>query len=572
MPSRDQIDQVLQSINIVTLISKRVELKKQGTRWVGLCPFHPEKSPSFYVSPDGYYYCFGCKAGGDAIQFLRNIDSLDFIDALSILANETKISITFNNEDDKQYKQKAELLAVLEASTVFFEKNLKNNKEILAYLRNRGITEESQRVFRLGFAPKNSYIKHISKNTNLIIASGLAKNQDNNLIESMLDRITFPIFDNIGRPIAFGGRSLQNNRAKYKNFTETVLYSKRKTLYGLNIAKTEIAKKRNVYICEGYLDLIWMYQAGYLNTVAICGTALTEQHINILRQYTDTITLVFDSDDAGQKATSSIAEAEKKFDILVYAVYLPPDEDPANLGENNNLEILHKAIVQAEPLYLYRINRLLEQQNLDTSAGRNRGAKDVIDILTEHNIDFVDDAILYDVAHRCGISTAILKNRISKNKNSKNTKQDNQLPVSTTIAPSDMDILRLYIHCYNDVHDLCDIKLLDSEDGKNIFVLFSIYKDIQKAANNTDEHCASFLRQIAFDPPPSIASIGSPRKIMSRIIAQQAGARLARIPSKTLDTIAFNTNIRKHIADINNNKGNVEKSTKFLLDWLKNIH
>lgn len=339
-------EKIKDKLNIVDVISSYIKLEKSGSNFKACCPFHNEKTPSFFVSPDrGSFKCFGCGEGGDIFTFVEKYEGVDFIGALKILAEQAGVEL--KKENPKEFEQKSRIYLILEKSTQFFQNNLKNNKEALAYLEKRGIEKQTIEQFRLGFAPDAwsdllEYLKTLDFSEDEIEKAGLIKKKEkgNSFYDRFRSRIIFPLFDNSDRPVAFSGRffaekegetSTEQGQAKYLNSPETQLFYKSKILYGYNFAKKHARKLDFFIVVEGQMDLLMAHQSGYGNTVASSGTAFTEEQINLLKRFSEKLVIAFDGDDAGFNSATKIAKMALLNDIEVRLMNIPDDKDPADL-------------------------------------------------------------------------------------------------------------------------------------------------------------------------------------------------------------------------------------------------
>ena len=343
IPDED-VAQVRAATDIVALIGEHAALKRVGRRWTGLCPFHTEKSPSFSVNAEeGFYYCFGCQASGDAITFVRATEHLDFVDAVRLLADRAGVALHEDAEAGKDRKRRTDLLDALERAVVWYHERLLRAPDAgLArdYLRSRGYDGEVVRQFRLGWAPDewDALSRALKLPERVLTDSGLGFiNRRGRAQDAFRGRVLFPICDPSGRPVALGGRILpprpgepppERPEPKYKNSQETAIYSKRRTLYALNWAKHDVIAQGEVVVCEGYTDVIGFFQAGVPRAVATCGTALAEEHFTLLRNFGRRIVLAYDADGAGQSATSRVYEWERKHEVDVVVADLPKGSDP----------------------------------------------------------------------------------------------------------------------------------------------------------------------------------------------------------------------------------------------------
>jgi len=336
---------VRSATDIVALISEVVALKKTGRRWTGLCPFHGEKTPSFSVNAEeGRYYCFGCHVSGDQITFVREIQHLDFMDALRQLADRAGIELHEDANAGPARKERQETLAAMEKAVEWYHDRLLNGPDARPareYLRARGINGDVARQFKLGWRPTSG--THSPRRSNYPRSVALdgtwLRQQARPQQDALRARLIFPIFDPGGKAVAVGGRILPppygpserpdgRVEAKYKNSPETSIYSKRRTLYALNWAKDDIIKSDEIIVCEGYTDVIAFFSAGMPRAVATCGTALGEEHFKTMRNFAKRIVLAYDADKAGQSAAASVYQWEKANEVDVYVAHLPKGSDP----------------------------------------------------------------------------------------------------------------------------------------------------------------------------------------------------------------------------------------------------
>ena len=328
------------------VVSSYIKLNKSGKNLRACCPFHTEKTPSFFVSPDREtYHCFGCNSGGDIFSFVQEIEGLDFLGALKVLAEKTGVELTSINSEHKEEKEK--LHEVLERATLFFETQLKEHQTVGEYLKGRGLTGKTAKLFRVGFIPDewrvlHTFLKDKNHTDEDMLKTGLVIKSDNSVYDRFRGRIMFPITDSAGRVVAFSGRIFEQDNtvsdsstvsvtAKYINSPETVLYNKSRILFGFDKAKLPIRKEDECIIVEGQLDVILSHQAGFPNTVAVSGTSLTEQHLALIGRITKNIVLAFDADEAGLKAMRRNLETALDHGFTVSIAQLPAGADPADV-------------------------------------------------------------------------------------------------------------------------------------------------------------------------------------------------------------------------------------------------
>ena len=334
------VEKIKEILNIVDVISSYIKLEKAGVNLKARCPFHNEKTPSFFVSPErDNYYCFGCGAKGDILSFVENFEGLDFKGALEVLAN--RAGVVLSKTDSKNKSENDRIYSVMEEVTSFFEDNLSNSINIKKYLEKRGLNNETIILFRLGFAPEEWRLaydfltKKGFKDTEIEKAGLIKKNEDgrSGFYDRFRNRIIFPIFDSAGRVIAFSGRIIKEDTRvpKYLNSPETPIFNKSKTLYGIDKAKIPIRKNNFCILVEGQVDLLLAHQIGYRNTVALSGTALSVDHLSIIKKLTNNLVIAFDADGAGMQAARRGAKIALSMGIDLKIARIPGELDPADL-------------------------------------------------------------------------------------------------------------------------------------------------------------------------------------------------------------------------------------------------
>ncbi|MFB0526697.1 MAG: DNA primase [bacterium] len=387
------IDQIRQSNNIVEVISGYLPLKKTGSNFKALCPFHQEKTPSFIVSPQKeIFHCFGCGEGGNVFNFLMKHEKISFIEAVERLAERAGISLPKDRagreEASRISQERKSLFEINRHAADFFHRCLKSSKsaqKAREYLKKRGLKEEIIDEFGLGYAPgtgrdlleaaiKKGYSKELLKNGGLITFS----EKRNDYCDLFFDRIIFPISDAQSRIIAFGGRVLGERLPKYLNSPETAVFFKGKTLYALNLAKESIQKRNQVIVLEGYTDVLSCHQFGVENSVATLGTALTSDHVSIISRYAEEVVIVYDADTAGVKATLRGLDLLIGSGLKVKVVALPQDTDPDDFLRSQGAEKFQREISQALSLVDYRIRLVSQNTDLSSSEGKVAVVEEVL--------------------------------------------------------------------------------------------------------------------------------------------------------------------------------------------------
>jgi DNA primase len=408
----EDIERLRSTVSIVDTVQQYVALKRVGRNWVGLCPFHAEKSGSFNVREEtGRYKCFGCDKGGDVFTFIQEIEHLDFPGAVEHLAAKAGIQLNYTTTgQSKERARRKQLVEAMDEAVEWYHQRLLHDPDARAardYLRRRGLAGDVARQFKLGWAPDDwdALARGLGASPDVLQAVGLAfRNKRNKMQDSFRARVMFPIFSESGEALAFGGRILpgSDDPAKYKNSSETPIYTKSKILYGLNWAKSDIAKHDQVVVCEGYTDVIGFHRAGVPRAVATCGTALTEEHVRLLKRYASKVVLAFDADAAGQGAAARFYEWEQTHAVEVSVARLPQGKDPGDLAQSDP-EALQRAVDSAMPFLGFRLQRTLNARSLDSPEHRARLAEEAMAVVNEHPNANVRKLYAGEVATKVGL-------------------------------------------------------------------------------------------------------------------------------------------------------------------------
>lgn len=378
--SEELVEEVRMRNDIVDVISGYVKLQKKGSSYFGLCPFHNEKSPSFSVSREKQmYYCFGCGAGGNVFTFIMEYENYSFVEALKFLAERAGIDLP-EVEYSKEAKEKADLkLTILEINKLaakYFYAQLKaeGGKTAYAYLKNRGLSEETIVAFGLGYANKYSddlyrYLKMKGYGDELLLKAGLiSADERKGAYDKFWNRVMFPIMDVNNRVIGFGGRVMGDAKPKYLNSPETIVFDKSRNLYGLNRART--SRKPYFLICEGYMDVIALHQAGFTNAVASLGTALTVGHASLLKRYVNEVYLTYDSDEAGTRAALRAIPILKDAGITAKVIRMDPYKDPDEFIKNLGAEAFEERISKARNGFMFGLEMLEKEFDMNSPEGK----------------------------------------------------------------------------------------------------------------------------------------------------------------------------------------------------------
>ncbi|HHP0371268.1 TPA: DNA primase [Campylobacter jejuni] len=381
MITKESIENLSQRLNIVDIIENYIEVKKQGSSFVCICPFHVDKNPSMHINPTkGFYHCFACKAGGDAFKFVMDYEKLSFADAVEKVASLSNFTLSYTKE---KQENKKELKSILPSLNAYFKDNLKHHKEVLTYLYQRALNDKDIAKFELGFAGASEDSIRLLQNQKIPLedamsVGALKKDENNEFYASFIWRITFPIYDHKDLLVGFGGRTLNPNvPAKYVNSPQNILFDKSRIFYAFNIAKENIAQKKEIIVCEGYMDAIAFHKAGFNNAVAVLGTALTEHHLPLIRRYDAKVILCFDNDEAGLKAATRSAFLLSTNKIDGKVAILQGGKDPAELVAKNESTKLHDILDEGIELGEFYIRRLISTHSIISALDKQKALETI---------------------------------------------------------------------------------------------------------------------------------------------------------------------------------------------------
>lgn len=415
------IDEIKSNNNIVDVVSEYVTLKRTGTSYKGLCPFHKEKTPSFSVSSDKQiFHCFGCGVGGDVVKFLMNIENVDFKEAIELLADRAKMELPQDDEiiDMERVKLKERLYHMNVDTAKYFYQNLLSSQEAINYINKRKLDEKTVKKFGLGFAlgtgnDLRKYLLGLGYTDDEMVTGGLIIKNDNNVyVDRFRQRLMFPIFDSKDRVIAFGGRVLDDSLPKYMNSPETPVYSKSKNVFALNVARK--SKVNRFLMVEGYMDVISLHKNGIPNAVASLGTALTESQGRLLKKYASEIIIGYDSDGAGQAATMRgldiLSAIGCNVKVLKIAGAKDPDEFVNKYGPDRFIKLMDNAITLVE----YKLEKLKKDLDITTTDGKIEYLKKIAVIISKIESSIERDIYIKKVAAEVGIGVEAIYAEINK--------------------------------------------------------------------------------------------------------------------------------------------------------------
>lgn len=464
--SQSKIDEIASAVDIVDIISQYTNLRKAGRSFMGRCPFHEERTPSFSVSQEkGVYHCFGCGKSGNVFTFIMDIDNVPFSDAVKTLAEKANIKLEFEDENPQERNQIEQLYEINKEAAKYFYENLNSHEGIYAreYLVTRGVKEEMLVKFGLGFSLryKDSLFKKFEDKFNKedLMLSGLVFG-DENMKDKFRGRLMFPVFSESGRVVAFGARKLFDDdyvQAKYINSPETKIYNKSKILYGLNFAKNAIKERGFAILVEGYLDLISLVQNGISNVVASSGTSLTELHVKILSRYTDEIVIVYDADTAGQNASRRAIELILSQDMNATIIVLPAGEDPDSYMKNFGIEDFKKLVERRQSFINYIGEGYEKADRLRSPEGISAFIHEVISLIAKIKDPIKQDLYIKDIAERFSIQQRLiekeldnetLKNRAypqGQDKHAANTERYKTEEIETEVSETEYRLIRILV-------------------------------------------------------------------------------------------------------------------------------
>ena len=411
-------EELKQRCEIGEIISSYVILKRRGKNLVGLCPFHNEKTPSFVVYPEnGSFYCFGCNTGGDVISFVERVENLDYIEAVRFLAQRAGLAVPEDGVDDTMSKLRTRILEINREAARFFYRTLTQpeGRPGLEYLKRRGLDAQTIKHFGLGYAPDSGYalascLKAKGYTSNEMVQSDMVRLSKNNRpYDRYRGHVMYPIFDLRGNVVAFGGRILTDEKPKYINTADTPVYHKSSGLFAMNFAKN--AGTRQLILAEGYMDVIALHRAGFQNSIASLGTALTTEQANIIRRYADEVVICYDSDEAGQRATQRAIPILKKAGLSIRVITVPGNKDPdefmRSFGKDGPLRF--KALLEESGNDLeYRLRKVRDKYDIETDDGRVKYLQEAAEV-----VGFIDDKIAQDVyAGKLSRETGVSKEAI----------------------------------------------------------------------------------------------------------------------------------------------------------------
>ena len=417
--SREDIDKVRERTDLAELATEVTRVKKSGRSVMAVCPFHQEKTPSLSIdAARGLYHCFGCGKGGDVFQWVQETQNVDFVGALELLARRVGVTLTEDPDAQKRRGKREALIGATRAAVEFYNHRLKNADDASsarAYLRSRGYDGDVVDHFQLGYSPGGweELAKHLVQQgiaKEAITEAGLASvGRNNNLIDRFRDRLMFPIYDLRGDPVGFGARQLEGDGPKYLNSSESMIYHKSRLLYGLNWSKSSIVRSDEAVVVEGYTDVIAFHLAGRPLAVATCGTALGEDHLDLLRRFSERVVLAFDADEAGAGAALRGFDKAVPGDLDLRVATFSQGRDPADLVADGDTDEMLKSVAESIPLLQFRIERDLAKFDLHEAEARGRAVRAVAPLIRQHPDPVVRHEYAVLLSKRTGVELNIVE-------------------------------------------------------------------------------------------------------------------------------------------------------------------
>ncbi|ACV29162.1 DNA primase [Anaerococcus prevotii] len=518
--SDSKINQILESSNIVDIIGEYVDLKRAGSSFKGLCPFHNEKTPSFTVDEKKQlFHCFGCGAGGDVVSFIMQKEGLSYPESLKYLADKAGISIDYTENPGVNKKNK-ELYDINKDIMMFFYKNLLTDRKAQAYLKSRGLSSKIVNTFMLGYARDSwddlySYIRKKNYSEKDLDDLGLIKKSSKgNYYDKYRDRIIFPIINHFGKVIGFGGRAVSGQMPKYLNSPESSIFKKRYNLYGLNIYKRQ--KRKELILVEGYMDVIALNNHGLDIAVASLGTALTIDQAKLMKRYSDDIYICYDQDNAGVKATEKAIEIFHEIGINPSVIVLDDGNDPDDFIKAKGKDAFEEKIADAQDSYNYKYNKILDEYSSAKPAERFDKLNLFVDFLASIKQELTQEIFINNVSKLFDIDKTTLKQAVSRyNKDtdlkysnkSKFNKKEKIIVESTNkdFRINELEVLRLFFNQRSDYEKDRDFfdRAIENEKINNVKT-FLKEKDVSKF-DLSDEDYKYILDYIRDNTNPILA-------------------------------------------------------------------
>lgn len=557
--SRDDIDLVREKTDLVELAAEVTKVKRSGRSTMAVCPFHTEKTPSLSIDgARGLYHCFGCGKSGDIFKWVQETQTVDFTGALELLARRAGVTLTIDPEAAKRRNQRERLVEATSIAVEFYTDRLKSGPDAgsaRSYLRSRGYDSDVVDQFHLGFSPEGweELVRHLRDRgirDDTMQKAGLASGtRKGGVVDRFRGRVMFPIFDLRGDPVGFGARVLDGDGPKYLNTPETSIYHKSRLLYGLNWAKSDIVRRDTSVVVEGYTDVIAMHRADMPIAVATCGTALGEDHLDLLRRFSERVVLAFDADEAGVGAALRGFERSVPGDLNLRVALLPEGKDPADVVADGNEAALQAAVDESVPLLQVRIDSELGRFDLDEPEARAKAVKAAASVIALHPDAITRHEYANGVSRRTGVESRFVEDAINQARRRTSSSRgapsdvDAPAPVEHTASyKTELELLRTMLA--NDERlatlDVDESMFSDPETSAVFPTVQSIVAglapgatpDLGAAIGSDESPHAEVLRRLAIDERP----VGDPTELVAKLEISRIEAEIARI-TRSLQTV-----------------------------------
>ena len=491
------IESVRQAADIYDVVSEHVELKKNGRNFKGLCPFHNEKTPSFHIHMDKQIYkCFGCGKGGGSINFIMEIEKLDFLDAVKFLGQKHNIPIELEHNSKSSNDLFNQLYTMHEFAKSFYEKNM--NDKVRKLLNDRNINDDSIKIFEIGLSNQNydellKIFREQKYSSEALNKSGLFINHEKGYMDRFRNRIMFPIYNQFNKPIAFGGRIFNNETqtAKYLNSSDSPIYNKSRTLYGINVTKNDIIEKEYAIIVEGYMDLIQLYQAGIKNVLSVSGTSFTDQHATMISKMCKTIYIAYDGDEAGINSAIRAGYTLLKNNLQGKIIVMPKGLDPDDLIQKEGKESFDNHIKSALSVIEFHFKNKIDNDSSERK--KIEFIKDAIIELSIINDDLIVESLVKELSYLSGFSAQSIFSSIEKNK--KTSKNKITAAQETIVSKNDYESIslidkELIMFCFSNslenrtlIKNHLNKEWIGSDNIKNLYEELYLHLSSEKTVN-----------------------------------------------------------------------------------------
>jgi len=558
--SRDDIDLVREKTDLVELAAEVTKVKRSGRSTMAVCPFHSEKTPSLSIDGSrGLYHCFGCGKSGDVFKWVEETQTVDFTGALELLARRAGVTLTIDPEAAKRRSHRERLVEATSIAIEFYTDRLKLGQDAgsaRSYLRSRGYDGEVVDKFQLGYSPEGweELVRHLRDRgirDDTMQKAGLASGtRKGGVVDRFRGRVMFPIFDLRGDPVGFGARVLDGDGPKYLNTPETSIYHKSRLLYGLNWSKSDIVRRDTSVVVEGYTDVIAMHSAEMPIAVATCGTALGEDHLDLLRRFSERVVLAFDADEAGVGAALRGFERSVPGDLDLRVAALPEGKDPADVVADGNADALRAAVEESVPLLQVRIDSELGRFDLDEPESRAKAVKAAAAVIALHPDGITRHEYANGVSRNTGVELKFIEQAISESRRRSSSSRsanaqtgDAEAPIEHTASHKiELELLRAMLA--NDARlssvEVTEAMFTDPETSKALPTVQSIIENLEPgatpdlgAAIGSDESPhAEVLRRLAIDVRP----VGDPVELAAKLDVFRIDEEISSI-ARTLQTV-----------------------------------